>query len=179
VAGTCGDIPLMSLSTGTNNVFPEMREATIAGIATGLIATGMVPKTEGTLRNKVLRVDVDGHARGLAVVDVSVSNESWTGSRGLWRTEYLRRIFVTFAEPDAIGLSAIAGLLHPVSRRAAHGLRVDVVPAEVAPATLKAPIGPGLFASIGVAGVHEIRPGEPHTVTETRGVVALDGEREI
>src|SRR5262249_254375 len=42
VAGTCGDIPLMSLSTGTNNVFPEMREATIAGIATGLIATGMV-----------------------------------------------------------------------------------------------------------------------------------------
>jgi predicted polyphosphate/ATP-dependent NAD kinase len=27
VAATCGQIPLMALSTGTNNVFPEMREA--------------------------------------------------------------------------------------------------------------------------------------------------------
>ena len=39
VARACGDVPICALSTGTNNVFPEMREATVAGIATGLVAT--------------------------------------------------------------------------------------------------------------------------------------------
>jgi predicted polyphosphate/ATP-dependent NAD kinase len=179
VAGACGDLPLMALSTGTNNVFPEMREATIAGMATGLIATGKVSKAEGTVRNKVLRVEVDGRTRGLAVVDASISSEAWTGSKALWRPEYLRQIFVTFAEPDAIGLSAIAGLLHPVSRCTAHGLRVDLVPAGSARVTLRAPIAPGLLASIGVAEVHKVHPGEPQTVTQKQGVIALDGEREI
>jgi len=179
VAGACGEIPLMTLSTGTNNVFPEMREATIAGMATGLIANGKISTAEGTVRNKVLRVEVDGQARGLAVVDASISSESWTGSKALWRPEYLRQIFVTFAEPDAIGLSAIAGLLHPVSRRAPHGLRVDLVPPEMARVTLRAPIAPGLLAWIGVAAVYEIAEGEPQTVTDAQGVIALDGEREI
>jgi hypothetical protein len=37
VAKTCGDVPLCALSTGTKNSFPEMREATVAGLATGAI----------------------------------------------------------------------------------------------------------------------------------------------
>ena len=179
VAGACGEIPLMTLSTGTNNVFPHMREATVAGMATGLIATGRVSSTQGTVRNKVLRVEIDGKPRGLAVVDASISSEWWTGSKALWRPESLRQIFVTFAEPDAIGLSAIAGLLHPVSRRAAHGLRVDLVPVERAALTLKAPIAPGLLATVGVVAVREIQPGEHQTIAKSQGVIALDGEREI
>jgi len=179
VAMACGEIPLTALSTGTNNVFPEMREATIAGIATGLIATGKVSKAEGTVRNKVLRVEVNGQPRGLAVVDVSISREWWIGSKALWRPESLNQIFVTFAQPDAIGLSAIAGLLRPVSRRSAHGLRVDLVPVEGASTTLKAPIAPGLLASVGVAGVDEIHSGEPQVVALSQGVIAFDGEREI
>ena len=86
---------------------------------------------------------------------------------------------MTFAEPDAIGLSAIAGLLQPVSRSATHGLRVDLVPAENAPVTLTVPIAPGLLASVGVGGIYEVRPGEPQTIANARGVIALDGEREI
>ena len=179
VASACGEIPLMTLSTGTNNVFPEMREATIAGMATGFVATGKVPKVEGTVRNKILRVEVDGREQGLAVVDASVSNERWTGSKALWQPENLRQIFVTFAEPDAIGLSSIAGLLHPVSRRVPQGVRVDLVPVEMAAVTLRAPIAPGLLAVVGVAGVHEIRPGELQTIANSTGVIALDGEREI
>ena len=34
-AATCGDVPLLPLSTGTNNAFPEMWEATVAGTAAG------------------------------------------------------------------------------------------------------------------------------------------------
>src|SRR5690606_2831319 len=42
VAQHCGDTPLCTLSTGTNNAFPQVREATIAGLATGLVAMDLV-----------------------------------------------------------------------------------------------------------------------------------------
>ena len=41
VAGASGQVPLMPISTGTNNVFPTMVEGTLAGLAAGLVARGM------------------------------------------------------------------------------------------------------------------------------------------
>ena len=38
VAKGCGEVPLVPVSTGTNNVFPVMAEGTLAGIAAGLVA---------------------------------------------------------------------------------------------------------------------------------------------
>jgi hypothetical protein len=43
VAAEVGDIPLLTLSTGTNNAFPELREATSAGLAGGLFVSGRIP----------------------------------------------------------------------------------------------------------------------------------------
>ena len=40
VARACGDVPICALSTGTNNAFPEWRETTVAGLATGFYVTG-------------------------------------------------------------------------------------------------------------------------------------------
>src|SRR5262249_14923015 len=42
VAKGCGEVPLVPLSTGTNNVFPQFMEGTIAGLAAGAIASGDV-----------------------------------------------------------------------------------------------------------------------------------------
>jgi len=42
VAQGCGTVPLVPISTGTNNVFPTMIDGTIAGLAAGLFATGAV-----------------------------------------------------------------------------------------------------------------------------------------
>ncbi len=179
VAMACGETPITALSTGTNNVFPAIREATIAGLATGLVAAGRVSLAEAVVRNKVLRVEINGASRELAMVDAAISRDLWIGSRALWRPETLSQIFVTFSEANAIGLSSIAGLLRPVSRSAAYGLRVDLAPPEAALTTLAAPIAPGLIVRVGIAAVHEIHPGEPQKVETPRGVVALDGEREI
>jgi predicted polyphosphate/ATP-dependent NAD kinase len=33
VSAACSDVPLVAISTGTNNVFPTMIDGTIAGIA--------------------------------------------------------------------------------------------------------------------------------------------------
>ncbi|WP_259764205.1 NAD(+)/NADH kinase, partial [Pseudomonas protegens] len=56
VAAEVGDIPLLTLSTGTNNAFPELREATSAGLAGGLYASGRVPVEIALRRNKRLLV---------------------------------------------------------------------------------------------------------------------------
>ena len=179
VAKGCGATPLLPLSTGTNNVFPAVREATIAGLAAGLVASGRVATSHVSTRNKVLRVEVNGARSDLAIVDVAVSSERWIGSRALWRPETLRQIFVAFAEADAVGLSSIAGLLRPVSRQADYGLRVDLATPDDAMTTVLAPIAPGRIVPVGVAAVEELVAGERQTVPSTGGVIALDGEREI
>lgn len=178
VARVCGDTPLTTLSTGTNNVFPSFCEATIAGLATALVATGQVAADEATSSNKALRVDVNG-TRDLALVDACVSTALWTGSKALWRADHLSQLFVTFAEADAVGLSSVAGLLRPVSRRTRIGVRVDLAPPEEAVVTVTAPIAPGLIVPIGVTAIHDMRPGERQIVSAPQGVMALDGEREI
>ncbi len=179
VASACGEIPITALSTGTNNVFPEIREATVAGMAAGLVASGRICKAEATRRNKILEVAIDGVPRARALVDVVVSSEEWTGSKALWHSETLSQIFVTFAEPDAIGLSSVAGLVQPVSRSAGHGLCVQIAAPATARMTVEAPIAPGLIVPVGVAAVSKIYSGEPQYLRVPQGVIALDGEREI
>ena len=110
VAKRCGETPLLTLSTGTNNVFPDLREATVAGIAGALVATGRIPRAAGLRRNKLLRVRVAG-PRGpsadIALVDICVARAAHVGSRAIWRTADVRELYVTFAEEDAIGLSSL------------------------------------------------------------------------
>ncbi len=179
VASKCGDIPIAALSTGTNNVFPEMREATIAGLASAFVATGQVPLKVATRRNKALRVDVNGVERNLALVDLCASTEIWVGSRALWRAEGLDQLFLSFAEADAVGLSSIGGLVRPLSREAECGLLLDLVEPGNAATVVAAPLAPGLMVNIGIESVREIRPSEIVPLRIERGVVALDGEREI
>ena len=179
VAQACDGVPLTSLSTGTNNVFPMMREATIAGLAAGLVATGALSREQAARRNKLLRVTVNGAPRDIALVDVCVSGATWTGAKALWRADGLDQLFVTFAEADAIGLSSIAGLLRPVSRDAPGGVALDLAAAPGTARTVSAPLAPGLMAKIGVERVLDMEAGVPHPIRLARGVVALDGEREI
>ena len=121
-----GDTPMLALSTGTNNAFPIMIEATVAGMALGLIATGRAHAP--TARAKVLHVDVaqaDGTRRHeIALVDVCVNTIGEIGSRAVWKTDTLRELYCTFAEPDAIGLSSIPGRIMPTGRAAPNGVAV-------------------------------------------------------
>ncbi len=179
VARAAGNVPLVSLSTGTNNVFPVMREATIAGLAAGLVATGQVDANEACYRNKVLRLEVNGTPSDLALVDLCISDELFVGSKALWRAEGLDQLFVSFAEADAIGLSSIAGLIRPVSRKAPFGLSLDLCAPAQAARVVTAPIAPGIVVDVGIEAVNSFALGEAVPVRLGRGVVALDGEREV
>ena len=142
VARHCGDIPLCALSTGTNNAFPELREATVAGLATGLVATGRLGGDELVRRAKQLEVAVDGGARDSALVDVAVTAERWVGSRALWRVGSISEALVTFASPSAVGLSAVAAAVAPVPRAAPFGLHLRLAPPERRPMPSPSPSPP-------------------------------------
>jgi predicted polyphosphate/ATP-dependent NAD kinase len=185
VAKHCGDVPLLTLSTGTNNVFPDLREATVAGIAGALIATRAVPAATGLRRNKVLRVRGAGSARALddiALVDVCVSSVVNIGSRALWRAADLRELYVAFAEEDAIGLSSLVAQWLPIGRSEPRGyaLRFGAEgPGGEASPELAGPIAPGLIASVPVSAGFERVPGRSYALAAGSGTLALDGEREI
>ncbi|PMS21116.1 acetoin catabolism protein X [Trinickia dabaoshanensis] len=192
VVRECGQIPIAGLSTGTNNAYPELREATLAGLAVGLYAMGRIAPDTALAYNK--RLDVRLNARDAAVrhdialVDIAIAHEHYIGAKALWRTDSLADVYMAFAEPEAIGLSAIGGMLAPVGRRESGGLHVQVAPSEPGAIRseaaeplfhLHAPIAPGLIQPVPVYGWHRLVDGEPVTVRRRGGVIALDGEREI
>jgi predicted polyphosphate/ATP-dependent NAD kinase len=175
-ASAVGEVPLLALSTGTNNVFPAVREATVAGLAAGLVATGQVP-AEGTVsRAKLLEVRAGDRAE-TALVDVAVSTERHVGARAVWDPATVTQLFCAFAEPDAIGLSSVLGQLCPVTRHEPHGVTARLAP-DAARQVL-APIAPGLVVPVGVGEIGRMDPGSEHRVEARAGVIAVDGEREL
>ena len=178
VASEAGDTPLLTLSTGTNNAFPELREATSAGLAGGLLASGLVAASIGLRRNKRLLVKVQQQRLcEWALVEVAVSPQRFIGARALSRSEDLSEVFACFAGPHAIGLSALCGLWQPVARHEPCGAWVRLNPG--ADQALLAPLAPGLLQGCGITASGMLSPGVAHRLSLAAGTLALDGEREI
>ena len=180
VVKICEQVPIAGISTGTNNAFPEHREPTITGLAVGMVATGRIPEGVAFAPNKLLRVNINGGERSdIALVDIVVSTERYIGARALWRTENLRELFVTFSDPEVIGMSAIAGLLKPIGRSDSGGLHVSLAVPEQAKTALQVPIAPGLIRAVGVQSWQRLEAEIPVNLKQSSGMIALDGEREL
>ena len=175
VTSTLDDTPLVALSTGTNNAFGISADATVAGLAVGLVATGRCPVTAGCHRVKRLDVRV-GRRLDHALVDVAVVAANGVGARAVWHPSDLRELAVTMAEPGAIGLSAVAAAVAPCGRDEPSGRHVIV---GTGGRRVLVPIAPGLVRTVGVIEAHDLRPDTPVEMRSRTGVVALDGEREI
>jgi predicted polyphosphate/ATP-dependent NAD kinase len=178
VISTCRTVPIAGLSTGTNNAYPELRESTITGLAVGLHASGVAPPEVAVAPNKLLEVDIDGGAiSDLALVDVVASTDRYVGARALWKMESILELFVTFADPEAIGMSAIAGAIQPIPRQADHGLHVVLEPAS--DKRVMAAVGPGMVEPVGVDSWTPMEVDVATPVSPEAGTLALDGEREL
>ncbi len=169
-------VPILPISTGTNNVFPFMVEATVAGLAAGLVATGAVPLAESTFLSTRLNVKVDGEVVDLALVDVAVCSDLFVASRAVWDLRKVNQIFLNRAEPDSIGLSSIGGLLHPVTAEEPYGLCLDLGGRG---RSVKAPVAPGIIERVFVKDTRIMRVGEEVEIRSVPSVLALDGEREV
>ena len=188
VAAHCGDTPLLALSTGTNNAFPELREATVAGLAGALVATGVVPAETALARNKRLVARcVEGPNRGreeIALVDICVSRQPFIGARAISDSSDIESLFLAFAPPDGIGLAAIGGAWAPVGRDAAHGLHMTFAHGatqggEGEGMPLIAPIAPGRVERVTMRTCQRLEVGMALPLDADHGTLAFDGEREI
>jgi predicted polyphosphate/ATP-dependent NAD kinase len=178
VAKGAGVVPLLPLSTGTNNVVPYFIEGTIAGSAAAYVALHPdADRQELCRRHKRLLVHVNGETIDQALVEVALVYTSFVGARAVWEAGSLRQVFVTRAQPVNIGLSSIIGVVHPVGpthpggasvATAANGRKVMV------------PIAPGSVVPVGIGEIVKIKPGIHYPVDSLRpATLALDGEREI
>jgi predicted polyphosphate/ATP-dependent NAD kinase len=177
VAKRCKQIPLIPISTGTNNVFPAFAEGTVAGMAAGLVAMGRT--SAGALRRTpCLEVIVDGVPTERALVDVVVSARPFLGSRALWELSHVREVVLARVEPGAIGFSALGGALLDTAdgERAGAGIHI-VLGAGDHEVLVALASGQVWWASIAYSRWME--PTEEVRLLPGAGTVALDGEREI
>lgn len=176
VAKGCGTMPLVPLSTGTNNAFPRFLESTLAGLAAGYYAARHLPLTEFTLSTKRLNIYKSDIFEDMALVDVAVCDYQFIGARALWEVHRLKELFLTQGRPTNIGMASIGGMVHPLHPQADGGLYLQL--GETGRA-ITAAIGPGLVAQIGIQQHVLMEQGTRLPVTFTPSVLALDGEREI
>jgi hypothetical protein len=178
VARGCGTVPLLPLSTGTNNVVPCFVEGTVAGMAAALVARNGPAGCEWCCwQHKRLLVHVNGSLIDQALVEVALVAGGFVGSRAVWEKDRLQQIWVSRAQPVNIGLSSLVGMVHPVDPAGPIGACATFSPGG---RPVLAPIAPGVFAALGVTEVVDLHPGVAHSVPDARpSVLALDGEREI
>ncbi len=187
VAKGCGDVPLMPISTGTNNVFPLMIEATTAGLAAGLVARGCAAAAV----TRAPRIDVfrlaDDHRQqdvpegrepdDCALVDAAVYDERFVAARAIWDSSRISDLVLTRAEPGNIGLSAIGASLLAGQYPPGHGIYLRL---DAAGIPVRAPVAPGLMQTVYVAEHRVLKPGDVVRVRRQRpAVLAFDGEREL
>lgn len=181
VAKAGGDVPLMPISTGTNNVFPTMIEASIAGLAAGLVACGQAHEAIfSASRIDIIRPNSqEAGISDIALVDAAVYAERFIASRAIWDASKIVEVVLTRAEPGNIGLSSIGSHLLGGAYPPGYGLYLRVGSGPQSRQVL-APIAPGLLRSISIADYRLLAPGDEVVINQPQScVLALDGEREI
>lgn len=176
VARACGDVPLLPLSTGTNNVFPVLLEATTAGLAAGAVARGLVPLEQVVVRRPRLEIYRDGRWTDLALVDACVYADRFIGARVLLDAERIEEVYLAAWTPGSVGLAALGSMLDEAPA-GMHGLWLRLAPARRGP-TVRFPLAPGLVRSLSVTEWGRFLPGELRNLPRQAFVLALDGERE-
>ena len=183
--GTCRDVtigwpdvPLVAISTGTNNVFPLSIDGSSAGAAAALVAAGLVGIDVVAQRSKRISVVISDARSGpvddLALVEVALVDAAFSGARAVVDASAIRHVVAATATPASTGLSSVAGRLHPVARDEPGGVYIRFGPGG---RRVRMPLMPGSFATVDVAEVRALALGEPIEL-HGPGMLAFDGERD-
>ncbi len=176
VAKGCGRVPVVPISTGTNNVFPTMVEGTVAGLAAGLVALEAVDLDKVIYSAKQLEVYLDHKLTDVALVDVVTCSDLWIGTRAMWDPTHLQEVVLARAEPGCIGLSSVGSCFQILDARDGHGMYLALGQGGE---QVLAPVGPGLVIPVAVRQHRLISLGDEVILNSGDGTIALDGERQI
>ena len=179
--GTCRDVaigwpgaPVIAVSTGTNNVFPQSLDPVAAGTAAGLLAAGRVPIDAVCALAKRIVVHV-GDDEHVALVDVAVLDGNRVGSRAVVDAGRIRALVAAISSPVAAGMSSIAGRVAPLGPDDPDGV---VVHLGGVGRRVRVPLVPGSFATVVLNKVERLQRG---AIVRFSGpaVLAFDGERDV
>ena len=178
VAKGCGKIPLIPLSTGTNNAFPFTWEGTVAGMAAALYAHHPRIYRDEKRVTKQLHVNLDDDSES-ALIDIAITKESFYGARAIWDIERVDSLALTRSEPGRLGLSSLGASLRPIDSIEPVGLWLELGANNKTNRFILSPIGPGQVTSAHVKKHEILKVGESvHYRAPGDRVLAFDGERE-
>jgi len=169
-------VPLFPVSGGTNNVFADSVEPTIAGMALGFFLNGEVPQEEVVEQSKILRCVQGQREVDIALVDVVLVTTKTLGTKAVWEPETVRAVVVTQGSPWAIGLSALVGRIAHITPSNPFGAYVELGEPGV---KVKVPLAPGLVTVMPVKKFTLLSVGQEAVLDGQEGILALDGEREV
>lgn len=176
VSKGCAQIPLLPISTGTNNVFPQMMESTLVGIAAAAIANKVPGIQDAIQRKRRLEVYKNGNLIDISLIDVVVFDEVFRGSGALWEIEKVVCVILAEQHPAAIGAASIANSLLCPPEHQHSGLSIEIGKTGN---QVQAVFGPGLILPITIENVRWLIPGQPVHIPPIVATLALDGERDI
>ena len=146
-AKAASTLPILPVSTGTNNVFPYMIEGTLAGMAAGIVARGLVDAPDAIIQRRQLDIEVNGEMVDVALVDTVICDERSVASRALWDVATVRLVVVAQCLSAQIGFMALAGNIPQCAGGDDNGLIIET---DTGAPTVLAPIAPGLVVPVGV-----------------------------
>lgn len=163
------EAPLVPVAAGTNNAFALTEEPTVIGLATALAVAGdgraFVPTT--AIAVQTTRGDA------VAVIDAVVVRDHWVGAGAIVSPDQLVEAFVTSSRRTAVGIASISAALGPLAEGYARRISFG------GSASVRAVFGPGVVLDIPVADFSDVPRGSEMRLTESAGLVALDGERRL
>jgi len=174
----CRDITLVPISTGTNNVFPQMLEPTTAGMVAAIAAhlaetqQGRAELENLSQRCKVIDIQI-GSITDIALIDAVLLINDSVGNLLPFDPACLSRLLLTRAEPNAVGMSPIGGYRQRVEAADDFGLLVEMGGEQ----SFEVPLSPGLFGRVSVSATHPVIF-DREVVFAGPGVLALDGDRD-
>ena len=181
VAKGIKNIPLLPISTGTNNVFPIFIEGTIAGIAAGSYAIRTEDKKRLVRKSKKFEVSINEHVKDLALIDIAVVNIPFLGAGAIWDTNNLQELFLTRSEATNIGLSSIGAQIKQLGALDEKGLHLSFNNGNSKnnEILVNSPIAPGKIIQSRINKWKELAPEVKIKINKEYGTIALDGERTI
>jgi predicted polyphosphate/ATP-dependent NAD kinase len=171
------ETPIITISTGTNNVYPVMIEGTIAGMAAAAVASNKFDKIDYSIKDKRIEIYKDSKLIDIALVDAVISDETYIASKAIWDMENIHKIFVTRSHPASIGFSSIVGCKIVINPEDDYGAYLTVNKSDF---SVMAPVSAGVMEQVFVDEPQKLIVGEEYEfAAEERGTIALDGEKEV
>ncbi len=176
VAKRAENVPIIPISTGTNNAFPKFYEGTTIGLA--LAAVKKYGEIEERFLDKQKKLEIlkNGKVEDIALVDITITNENFMGARAITDVRKIRELFVSYAEPGVIGISSVFAYYMPIKRNSSLWGKCKIGEHGF---SLKAPVMPGYANIVKIENMEILTQKDRVYIESYPSVAALDGERTV